>query len=80
MANWRGSLTQTVLYTPGASNNVNCTYNENEARTIGDWNYDCKVNLADFADMATTWQVVDGAELADLAVMALNWLADTSIY
>ncbi|MBW8014995.1 MAG: hypothetical protein FVQ82_02335 [Planctomycetes bacterium] len=57
MANWRGSLTQTVLYTPGASNNVNvnCTYDETEAREKGDTNYDCKVDLVDFAVIASNW-------------------------
>ena len=53
-------------------------YDVATADSIGDTNYDCKVNLADFADMALIWQEQDGTDLADLAVMASNWLADVS--
>jgi hypothetical protein len=30
-------------------------YNEDAAQEIGDTNYDCKVNLVDFAVMASNW-------------------------
>ncbi len=32
-----------------------CLYNEAMARLKGDTNYDCKVNLVDFAAMALNW-------------------------
>jgi hypothetical protein len=34
---------------------TNCAYDETVARTIGDTNYDCEVNLVDFAAMAENW-------------------------
>ena len=36
-------------------NTNNCAYDETEARTIGDTNYDCKVDLVDFAALASNW-------------------------
>jgi hypothetical protein len=51
-------------------------YTEDEALSIGDTNYDCIVNLGDFALMASIW--LDGSGLAELDVMALNWLTDES--
>jgi hypothetical protein len=54
-----------------------CSYGEEDAQQRGDWNYDCKVNLADLAIMASGWLngVVD---LDNLAVMASYWLVDGS--
>jgi hypothetical protein len=40
-----------TTYTAGAP----CSYNETEARQKGDTNYDCEVNLVDFAAMASNW-------------------------
>ncbi len=34
------------------------SYDETEARTIGDTNYDCKVDLVDFAAMAENWLII----------------------
>jgi hypothetical protein len=34
---------------------VICAFGETVGRTIGDTNYDCKVNLADFAALALNW-------------------------
>jgi hypothetical protein len=34
-----------------------CGYDETDARLRGDTNYDCKVNLADFAAIAENWMV-----------------------
>jgi hypothetical protein len=51
-------------------------YDVAAALEIGDWNHDCKVNLVDFADMASTW--LNEADLAELDAMALNWLTDVT--
>jgi hypothetical protein len=54
-----GSDVATVSY-PGYDDlilNFSCAYDETVARTVGDTNYDCKVNLADFAAMAKNWMI-----------------------
>jgi hypothetical protein len=55
-------------------------YDVAAALEIGDFNYDCKVNLGDFADMAFYWLngAGDATGLGDLDVMALNWLTDVT--
>jgi hypothetical protein len=53
-------------------------YDKTWADSIGDRNYDCEVNLVDFADMASTW-LNDEANLDDLADMAFNWLTNKSL-
>jgi hypothetical protein len=52
-----------------------------DALSIGDTNYDCIVNLGDFAGMASTWlnAGTDEADLDDLGVLALNWLTDVTV-
>ena len=53
VSNWQKS--ESASGTPGIGNVTNCAYNATVARTIGDTNYDCKVDLADLATMALNW-------------------------
>ncbi|MBW8016744.1 MAG: hypothetical protein FVQ82_11200 [Planctomycetes bacterium] len=48
----RFDLWEAMLYD---DNTNNCAYGASVARTIGDTNWDCKVNLVDFAALASNW-------------------------
>jgi len=56
VSNWQKS--EDAPGTPGIGNVTNpnhCDYDAAVARTIGDTNYDCEVNLVDFAALASKW-------------------------
>ena len=49
------TCTVTVYADACEASKIETPYSEAEARIIGDTNYDCKVNLVDFAVMASNW-------------------------
>jgi hypothetical protein len=51
------SLVVTVYANSCAADKAQTSYTETDARLLGDTNWDCKVDLIDFATMAENWLI-----------------------